>query len=88
MLRNTPKHQFSSNGVEGILHNFGCEIVHLGSNITCATFMCQMLAKCSETLQISFWFQWSRMDASQLRYTEIVHSGPKLKFRMFLCVEG
>jgi hypothetical protein len=30
MLRNTPKHQFASNGVEWMLHNFGREIVHSG----------------------------------------------------------
>jgi hypothetical protein len=27
--------------------------------------------------------QWSRMDASQLWYHEIVHSGPKYKFSYF-----
>jgi hypothetical protein len=50
MLLNTPKHQFASNGVEWMLQNFGSEIVHSGSNTSYATFMCQMLAKLSETL--------------------------------------
>jgi hypothetical protein len=40
-------------------------------------------SKCSETLHISFWVQCSRMDASQLWYPEIVHSGPKRKFSYF-----
>jgi hypothetical protein len=38
--------------------------------------------------QTSFWVQWSRMDALQLRYPEIVHSGPKHKFCIFLHAEG
>jgi hypothetical protein len=38
--------------------------------------------------QTSFWVQWSGMDASQLRYLEIVHSGPKRKFCIFLRAEG
>jgi hypothetical protein len=33
--------------------------------------------------QTSFWVQWSRMDALQLRYLEIAHSGPKHKFCIF-----
>jgi hypothetical protein len=33
--------------------------------------------------QTSFWFQWSRMDASQLWYPEIVHSGPNTSFASF-----
>jgi DNA relaxase NicK len=49
---------------------------------------CGRLAKCSEHIQISFWVQWSRMDVSQLQYSEIVHSGPKHKFCIFLCVQG
>jgi hypothetical protein len=32
---------------------------------------------------MSFWVQWSRIDASQLWYPEIVHSGPKRKFSYF-----
>ena len=38
--------------------------------------------------QTSFWVQWSRLDASQLRYPEIVHSGPKHKFCIFLRARG
>jgi hypothetical protein len=33
--------------------------------------------------QTPFWVQWSGMDALQLRYPEIVHSGPKRKFCIF-----
>jgi hypothetical protein len=36
----------------------------------------------------SFWVQWTRMDASQLWFLEIVHSGPKHWFCIFLCAEG
>jgi hypothetical protein len=83
MLRNTPKHQFGSNGVEWMHHNFGTpkqciqsqtQVLHL--------FTCQRLVKCPETLP-SLWVQWSRTDASQLRYLETVHSVPKHKFCIF-----
>jgi hypothetical protein len=33
--------------------------------------------------QTSFWVQWTRMDASQLWFPEIVHSGPKYEFCTF-----
>ena len=51
MLRNSPMHQFGSNGLEWMLRNFGTRnsafrpetpVFHL--------FMCRRLAKCSETL--------------------------------------
>jgi hypothetical protein len=36
----------------------------------------------------SFWVQWTRMDASQLWYPEIVHLGQKHKFCIFLRAKG
>jgi hypothetical protein len=33
----------------------------------------------------SFWVQWTRMDASQLWYPEIVHSGSNTSFASFMC---
>jgi hypothetical protein len=89
MLQNNPKHQFGSNGVEWMLHNFGTpkqciqtqtQVLHL--------FTCQRIVQCSEDSQTSLWVQWSRTDASQLRYPETVHSVPKHKFCIFLTVEG
>jgi hypothetical protein len=71
-----------------MLQYFATEIVYSGSNTSYATFTCQMLPKRSETLPNIILFQWSRMDASQLHYTEIVHLGPKHKLHIFLCVEG
>jgi hypothetical protein len=36
--------------------------------------------------QKSFWVQWSRLEASQLRYPKIVHLGPSTKvFHRFTC---
>jgi hypothetical protein len=67
MLRNTPKHHLGSNVVEWMLLNFSApkkcirpetQVLHL--------FMLWKLAKCSETLQISFWVECSRMYASKL----------------------
>jgi hypothetical protein len=36
-----------------------------------------------DTHKHHFWVQWTRMDASQLWYPEIVHSGPKYEFCTF-----
>jgi hypothetical protein len=51
MLRNTPKHLIGSNVVEWILLNFGAPKKCIqGRNTSLHLFMCQSLAKCSETL--------------------------------------
>jgi hypothetical protein len=39
--------------------------------------------KSSKHSQTSFWVQWTRMDASQLWYLDILHSGPKHEFFIF-----
>jgi hypothetical protein len=46
------------------------------------------LRNAPKLFQASFWVQWTRMDASQLWYPEIVHLGPKHKFCIFLRAEG
>jgi hypothetical protein len=45
--------------------------------------MCRSLAKCSEIFPNIILVECSRMDASQLCYLEIVHSGPKHEFSSF-----
>jgi hypothetical protein len=92
-LWNTPKHyqiSFGSNG--DVSRLWYPEIVYWGSD---ASFASCYLSKVSEMIrntpkhsQTSFWVQWSRMDASQLRYPESVPSVPKHKFCIFLPVEG
>jgi hypothetical protein len=57
-------------------------------------FTFQSIMKCSKHSQSLFSVQWSRMDASvtkpysQLRYPNIVQSGPKHEFRIFVHSEG
>jgi hypothetical protein len=41
------------------------------------------LRNAAKHFQTSFWVQWIRMEASQLWYPEIVHSGPKYEFCTF-----
>ena len=101
MLQNTPKHNFGFNGVEWMhlvrnhFHNFGTPKQCIQARTTVLhLFTCRMFPKCSKHSQTSFWVQWSRTDAfgakpfSQLRYPEIVHLSPKLKFCIFLHAEG
>jgi hypothetical protein len=89
MLRNTRKHHFGSNGVEGMLHNFGTpKYCFRAQKTSFSTFTCRGLRNALKHFQTSFWVQWTRMDASQLWYPEIVHLGPKHKFCIFLRVEG
>jgi glycopeptide antibiotics resistance protein len=84
MLWNNPKHHFGSNGVERMLYNFGTrnsafrpktQVLHL--------LRAEGYRNALKHSQTSFWVQWSGMDALQLRYPEIVHSGPKRKFCIF-----
>jgi hypothetical protein len=60
MLRNTPKHQFRSNGVEWMLHNFGTPKQCIQSRNTSVSSFYPL--KVSEirwnTPKTSFWLQW------------------------------
>jgi hypothetical protein len=89
IIRNTRKHHFGSNGLEWMLHNFGTPKYCIQArNTSFSSFTCQVFAKCSETLANIILGQWIRTDASQLWYPELVHSGPKHKFCIFLRAEG
>jgi hypothetical protein len=80
MLRNSSKHHFGSNGLEWMLHNFGTpKYCFWARNTSFSSFTCRGFAKCSKTLPNIILVQWTRMDASQLWYPEIVHLGPKHK---------
>jgi hypothetical protein len=70
--RNTPKHQFWSNGVKWMLHNFGTwnsafspetHVLHLLGN--------EDYRNAPKHFQTSFWFLWCRMHASQLWYPKL-----------------
>jgi hypothetical protein len=71
---------FHNIGTRNSAFRFRTQVWHLVTS--------RRLAKCSKHSQKSIWVQWSRMDASQLRYPETVYSGPKHKFCIFLPVEG
>jgi hypothetical protein len=85
MLCNTPKHHFGSNGVEWMLHNFGIPKQFIQTRKTSFSFFLPFEGKRNalKHSQTSFWVQWSRTDASQLRYPKRVHSVPKHKFCIF-----
>jgi hypothetical protein len=86
MLWNTPKHHFGSNGVECMLYN----LVPWSSVFRPETQVLHLLrAEGSRNAlkhsQTSFWVQWSRMDALQLRYLEIVHQVWNTSFASSTC---
>jgi hypothetical protein len=71
MLWNNPKNHFGSNGVECMLYNFGTrnsafrletQILHL--------LRAEGYRNALKHSQTTFWVQWSRMDALQLRYPQ------------------
>jgi hypothetical protein len=89
MLRNTAKHHFGSNGRNGCFTT----LVPRNSAFRPETQVFLILPtkglrNAPKHFQTSFWVQWTRMDASQLCYPEIVHLGPKHKFCIFLRAEG
>jgi hypothetical protein len=89
MFWNTPKHHFGSNGLEWMLHNSGTPKYCIGPVTRVFLLLpAEGLRNAPKHFQTSFWVQWTRMDASQLWYPEIVHLGPKHKFCIFLRVEG
>jgi hypothetical protein len=83
MIRNTPKHNFGSNGVEWCFTTLVPRHSAFRPETSFHLFTCKRLAKCSIILPNIICVQWSSMDASQLWYPEIVHSGPKHKFSSF-----
>jgi hypothetical protein len=86
MLRNTSKHHFGSNGLEWMLHNFGTPKYCIRAwNTSILSFTCQGLRNAPKHFQTSFWVQWTWMDASQLWYPEIVHSGSNRSFASCSC---
>jgi hypothetical protein len=89
MLRNTPKYHFGSNGRNGCFTT----LVPRNSASRPKTRVILLLPdeglrNAPKHFQTLFWVQRTRMDASQLWYPEIVHSGPKHKFCIFLHAEG
>ena len=71
------------------------EILHLGpKHKFCIFSHAEGLRNAAEHSQTSFWVYWSRMGIYvakpflQLRYPELVHSGPKHKFCIFSHAEG
>jgi hypothetical protein len=55
---------------------------HFGSNGV------EWMLRKFDTRNSAYWFKWSRVVASLLRCTKIVHFVPKHKFRIFLCGIG
>jgi hypothetical protein len=87
MLWNTPKHQFGSNGVEWILHNFGIPKQFIQTRNT--SFAYFNLSKVYEMLRNTPKHHFgSKGDLSQLWYPEIVHLGSERKFCILLPGEG
>jgi hypothetical protein len=81
---NTPKHEFRSNGLEWMLHNFGTPKYCLRARNTSFLLLpAKGLRNAQKNFQTSFWVQWTRMDASQLWYPEILHLRPKHEFFIF-----
>jgi hypothetical protein len=82
--RNTRKHHFGSNGLDYMLHNCGtpryCIRVR---NTSFLLLPAEGLRNAPKHFQTSFWVQWTRMDASQVWYPEIVHSGKNTSFASF-----
>jgi hypothetical protein len=84
MLRNTPKHHFGSNGLNGCFKTLvprNCAV--RSKHKFCIFLRAQGHWNHLKHSQTSFWVQWTIMDASQLWYPEIVHSGPKYEFCTF-----
>jgi hypothetical protein len=68
-----------------MLCNFGTpKFCIQARNTSFSSFYVRRLAKWSKPLPNI----QSRMEAPQLRYLEIGHSGPKQKYCIFLCAEG
>jgi hypothetical protein len=86
MLRNPRKHHFGSNGLEWMLHNFGTPKYCLRARNTSFLLLhAEALRNAPKHFHTSFWVQWTWMDASQLWYPEIVHSGWNTSFASFTC---
>jgi hypothetical protein len=65
------------------------QIVHSGPKHNYCIFLCaEGLQNALKHSQTSFWVECSRIDASQLCYSELVHLGQKTRVLHLLMSEG
>jgi hypothetical protein len=84
IIWNTRKHHFGYNALEWMLHNLVPRNIAFGPETPVFLLLpAEGLWNALKHFQTSFWVHWTRMDASELWYPEIVHSGPKYEFCTF-----
>jgi hypothetical protein len=84
IIWNTRKHHFGYNALEWMLHNLVPRNIAFGPETPVFLLLpAEGLWNAPKHFQTSFWVHWTRMDASELWYPEIVHSGPKYEFCTF-----